>query len=117
MAEVDIDRLEQARRLASRGKVLCQRLQPLKYQSEMRDPDERKVDSVYGPKGPAPGESAIDLELDLSHQLRAQLVTFAYHPELMDQGVRTPPTGLVALFDWAWAVAGLLRTVYLEELV
>ena len=117
MAEVDIDRLEQARRLASRGKVLCQRLQPLKYQSEMRDPDERKVDSVYGPKGPAPGESAIDLELDLSHQLRAQLITFAYHPELMDQGVRTPPTGLVALFDWAWAVAGLLRTVYLEELV
>lgn len=115
MATVDIDRLEQARRLASRGKVLSQRLQPLKYQSESRDPDERKIDSVYGPKGPAAGEAAIDLELDLSHYLRGQLIPFAYQPKL--EGLRTPPTGLASQFDWAWAVARHLRTIYLEEMV
>lgn len=95
--------VEQARRLASRAQGQLRRLQALKFQSlaDARNPNERVQWAKPGPRGPAVGEAAVDLELDL---------TFALHEDLSDladlSGLPRPPRDLDACLSWAFDWAG-----------
>lgn len=100
--------VEQARRLAVRAQNQLRRLQALKFRSlaEARNPNERVQWSRPGPRGPAVGQAAVDLELDL---------TFALHEDLSDladlSALPRPPRDLDAClswtFDWAEDVVDL----------
>ena len=94
--------VEQIRRLSVRARSLLVRLQPMKFQTSgpARHPDERLVTRNPGPRGPAVGEAAIDLELDLTFVLREDLVNLA---ELSE--TPAPPRGLGACLDWVYTWA------------
>lgn len=97
-SNLNID-VEQTRRMAIRARALLKRLQPMKFQSvgPGRHPDERLVRQSPGPRGPAIGEAAIDLELDLTFVLWNSL------NDLVDQDVvPCPPRDLGGCLTWVY---------------
>lgn len=97
--DLDFDvEVEQIRRMVVRARNLLTKLQPMKLQAgPSRHPDERLVPRSPGPRGPAVGEAAIDLELDLTFVLWSSL------NDLVDEAVVPyPPRDLDGCLVWVY---------------